>query len=248
MQVHGDLASLFSPSSVPLSSVGSVLCGCSGCERALPESVTGMLATSGPGYIKPYWCASKMLPQLADDANAAKAVGGDRCYLSSPAPSSQIVPSNKAINLIDQRINFNRNIHAAIRRTIYCFQKKKKKKRGSIKAPKLGMLGFTPRASLKPRPGSSLCGFPARAVSHAWLWLFFLWPSHSSYRSDELGALHCPYVLVNMNVFFIDWYSAEGVSLHFTHCQLHQHAFWHGPQPLIKPEQLCSQIMSILFI
>lgn len=32
MQVHGDLASLFSPSSVPLSSVGSVLCGCSGCE------------------------------------------------------------------------------------------------------------------------------------------------------------------------------------------------------------------------
>lgn len=32
LQVHGDLASLFSPSSVPLSSVGSVLCGCSGCE------------------------------------------------------------------------------------------------------------------------------------------------------------------------------------------------------------------------
>lgn len=54
MQVHGDLASLFSPRSVPLSSVGSVLCGCSGCEQALPESVTGMLATSGPGYIKPY--------------------------------------------------------------------------------------------------------------------------------------------------------------------------------------------------
>ena len=54
MHVHGDLASLFSASSVPLSSVGSVLRGCSGCERALPESVTGMLATSGPGYIKPY--------------------------------------------------------------------------------------------------------------------------------------------------------------------------------------------------
>lgn len=32
MEVHGDLASLFSPSSVPLSFVGSVLCGCSGCE------------------------------------------------------------------------------------------------------------------------------------------------------------------------------------------------------------------------
>lgn len=32
MQVHGDLASLFSPSSLPLSFVGSVLCGCSGCE------------------------------------------------------------------------------------------------------------------------------------------------------------------------------------------------------------------------
>ena len=106
MQVHGDLASLFSLSSVPLSSVGSVLCGCSGCERVLPESVTGILASSGPGYIKPYWCASKMLPQLADDASAAKAVGGDRCYLSSPAPSSQIVPCNKAINSIDQHINF----------------------------------------------------------------------------------------------------------------------------------------------
>lgn len=104
--VHGDLASLFSLSSVPLSSVGSLLCGCSGCEQALPKSVTGMLATSGPGYIKPYWCASKMLPKLADDANAAKAVGGDRCYLSSPAPSSQIVPTNKAINLIDQHISF----------------------------------------------------------------------------------------------------------------------------------------------
>lgn len=47
-----------------------------------------------------------MLPKLADDADAAKAVGGDRCYLSSLAPSSQIVPSNKAINLIDQHINF----------------------------------------------------------------------------------------------------------------------------------------------
>lgn len=72
MQVHGDLASLFSPSSVPLSFVGSVLCGCSGCEWVLPESVTGMLATSSPGYIKPYWCASKRLPKLADDAYAAK--------------------------------------------------------------------------------------------------------------------------------------------------------------------------------
>lgn len=54
MQVRGDLASLFSLSSVSLSSVGSALRGCSGCERALPESVTGMLAASGPGYIKPY--------------------------------------------------------------------------------------------------------------------------------------------------------------------------------------------------
>lgn len=52
--VRGDLASLFSHSSVQLSFVGSLLCGCSGCERALPESVTGMLATSSPGYIKPY--------------------------------------------------------------------------------------------------------------------------------------------------------------------------------------------------
>lgn len=118
IQVHGDLASLFSLSSVPLSSVGSVLCGCSGCEWVLPESVTGMLATSGPGYIKPYWCASKMLPKLADDANAAKAVGGDRCYLSSPAPSSQIVPSNKAINLIDQQINFIATFILQLRWTI----------------------------------------------------------------------------------------------------------------------------------
>lgn len=47
-----------------------------------------------------------MLPKLADDADAAKAVGGDRCYLSSPAACSQIVPSNKAINLIDQHISF----------------------------------------------------------------------------------------------------------------------------------------------
>lgn len=124
MQVQGDLASLFSPSSVPLSSVGSVLCGYSGCERALPESVTGMLATSGPGYIKPYWCASKMLPKLADDANAAKAVGGDRCYLSSPAPSSQIVPSNKAINLIDQHINFTATFMLQLGETIYCLKKK----------------------------------------------------------------------------------------------------------------------------
>lgn len=47
-----------------------------------------------------------MLPKLADDAAAAKAVGGDRCYLSSPAASSQIAPRNKAINLIDQHISF----------------------------------------------------------------------------------------------------------------------------------------------
>lgn len=47
-----------------------------------------------------------MLPKLADDANAAKAVGGDRCYLSSLAPYSQIVASNKAINLTDQQISF----------------------------------------------------------------------------------------------------------------------------------------------
>lgn len=106
MQVRRDLASLFSLSSVPLSFVGLLLCGCSSSEWVLPESVTGMLATSSPGYIKPYWCASKMLPKLADDADAAKAVGGDRCYLSSAAPPSQIVPSNKAINLIDQHINF----------------------------------------------------------------------------------------------------------------------------------------------
>jgi len=105
VQVHGDLASLFSPRSVPPSSVGSVTVDAQGCEQALPESVTGMLATSSPDYIKPYWCASKMLPKLADDANAAKAVGGDRCYLSSPAPSSQIGPTNKAINLIDQHIS-----------------------------------------------------------------------------------------------------------------------------------------------
>lgn len=54
VQVRGDLASLFSHSSLPLSFVGSLLCGCWGCARALPESVTGMLATSSPGYIKPY--------------------------------------------------------------------------------------------------------------------------------------------------------------------------------------------------
>lgn len=47
-----------------------------------------------------------MLPKLADDTDAAKAVGGDRCYLSSPAASSQIGPTNKAINLIDQHISF----------------------------------------------------------------------------------------------------------------------------------------------
>lgn len=47
-----------------------------------------------------------MLPKLADDADAAKAVGGDRCYLSLPAAFSQIVASNKAINLIDQHIRF----------------------------------------------------------------------------------------------------------------------------------------------
>lgn len=132
LQVHGDLASLFSPSSVPLSSVGSVLCGCSGCEWVLPQSVTGMLATSGPGYIKPYWCASKMLPKLADDANAAKAVGGDRCYLSSPAPSSQIVPSNKAINLIDQHISFIATFILQLGRTIYCLKKKKNSNQGSL--------------------------------------------------------------------------------------------------------------------
>lgn len=34
-----------------------------------------------------------MLPKLADDTAAAKAVGGDRCYLSSRAPRRQIAPS-----------------------------------------------------------------------------------------------------------------------------------------------------------
>lgn len=153
MQVHGDLASLFSPSSVPLSFVGSVLCGCSGCERVLPESVTGMLATSSPGYIKPYWCASKMLPKLADDADAAKTVGGDRCYLSSPAPSSQIVPCNKAINLIDQHINFIATFTLQLG-GIYCLK---------TKTPNEGGLGRTDASQgdvlrWKPSPCSSLCG------------------------------------------------------------------------------------------
>ena len=68
-----------------------------------------------------------MLPKLADDANAAKAVGGDRCYLSSPAPSSQIVPSNKAINLIDQHIGFIATFMLQLEGTIYCLSKKNKK-------------------------------------------------------------------------------------------------------------------------
>lgn len=105
LQVRGDLPSWFRLQSVLLSCVGSALCGCSGCEQALLESVTGILAASGSGYIKPYWCASKMLPKLTDDASAAKAVGGDRCYLYSLAPSCHIVPTNKAIISISMSLS-----------------------------------------------------------------------------------------------------------------------------------------------
>lgn len=190
LQVHGDLASLFSPSSVPLSSVGSVLCGCSGCEWVLPQSVTGMLATSGPGYIKPYWCASKMLPKLADDANAAKAVGGDRCYLSSPAPSSQIVPSNKAINLIDQHISFIATFILQLGGTIYCLKKKKKTQ---IRAAWLALMHhrIMVLAGWRLSPASSLCGL---------LYMLFL---HTSLGSDRrqiklIGLLYC----LNETFFF----------------------------------------------
>lgn len=72
-----------------------------------------------------------MLPKLADDADAAKAVGGDRCYLSSPAPSSQIVPSNKAINLIDQHINFIATFMLQLRGDLL-FKKKKNLNEGSL--------------------------------------------------------------------------------------------------------------------
>lgn len=68
-----------------------------------------------------------MLPKLADDTDAAKAVGGDRCYLSSPAPSRQIVPGNKAINLIDQHINFIATFMLQLERDLLFRLKKKKR-------------------------------------------------------------------------------------------------------------------------
>lgn len=67
-----------------------------------------------------------MLPKLADDTDAAKAVGGDRCYLSSPAPSRQIVPGNKAINLIDQHINFIATFMLQLERDLLFRLKEKK--------------------------------------------------------------------------------------------------------------------------
>lgn len=69
-----------------------------------------------------------MLPKLADDANAAKAVGGDRCYLSSPDASSQIVPSNKAIHLIDECINFTATLMLQLRKYLLCFKKERKRR------------------------------------------------------------------------------------------------------------------------
>lgn len=208
MQVHWDLACLFSPSSVPLSSVGSVLCGYSSCERALPEIVTGMLATSSPGYIKSYWCASRMLPKLADDAVVAKAVGGDRCYLSSPTPSSQIVPSNKAINLKDQH-----QIHSnhASRGMIDCLRKT------SIRAAWVALMTHkTKILSLKPDPVSSLCGLLCM--------LFVCMPefSFSAWLSQlrSAGYTNCELFIVLFQCLVIDWHTVRGVSLFFTWCML----------------------------
>lgn len=76
-----------------------------------------------------------MLPKLADDTAAAKAVGGDRCYLSSRAPRHQIAPPpplvapsftrNKAVNLIDQHISFIATFMQQLERDLPSWMEKK---------------------------------------------------------------------------------------------------------------------------
>ena len=127
-----------------------------------------------------------MLPQLADDTNAAKAVGGDRCYLSSPALCSQIVPSNKAINLIDQHINFTATFMLQLGERFIVLEKT------STRAAWLEMrLHRSEIRGLKSSPGSSLCAL--LSVSHADFSLFVSPPPTVQIcRSDEFGALPCP--------------------------------------------------------
>lgn len=52
-------------------------------------SMTAMLVL---GTSEPHWCFSCPVPKPADDADCAKAVGGDRCYLSRLFFSSRLHP------------------------------------------------------------------------------------------------------------------------------------------------------------
>lgn len=148
-----------------------------------------------------------MLPKLADDAVVAKAVGGDRCYLSSPTPSSQIVPSNKAINLIDRhQIHSN---HAAIRGMIDCLRK--------ISAAWVALMAHnTNILSLKPDPLSCLCGLLCMLFGCVPEFSFSVWLS----QLRSAGYINCELFIFLFQCFVTDWHTVRGVSLLFTPCML----------------------------
>lgn len=151
-----------------------------------------------------------MLPQLADDANAAKAVGGDRCYLSSPAPSSQIVPSNKAINLIDQHISFTATFMLQLGERFTVLKKTKKQNEGSLVSTYTIQdygLGFETMPWLFSMWFCFACRF--------WVRLTFLCSSYSSDMQVLLIWSATSSFCMDVNVF---------------PC-LFPHAYWHSPPP-----------------
>lgn len=115
-----------------------------------------------------------MLPKLADDADAAKAVGGDRCYLSSPAACSQIVPSNKAINLIDQHISFIATFMLQLEDGVLTFTCKKRWKENP----------YGGSHSLKPAPCFCPCSYIFYYIS-----VFYHYPAYSYDLCRQLNLM-----------------------------------------------------------